>query len=159
MGRDLGVTYAEDPCSLRPNRAFGALQAASPIPLLVDNGCNSVEDTALFLEHGAQAIGVKLSGAGVTESRRMAALAHEQHCAAHMGFIGDTSLGSLVAAQVASALPTRDYSLPAETTFFLTFDEEYVAERVRVQDGRIRLPDEPGLARWVDWERVEALKP
>jgi len=76
-----------------------------------------------------------------------------------MGFIGDTSLGSLVAAQVASALPTRHYSLPAETTFFLTFDEEYVAERVRVEDGRIRLPEAPGLARWVDWERVEALKP
>ena len=126
------------------------------IPLLVDNGCRSVEAAALFLEQDAQALSLKLSGTGVTEAQRMAALAHAQNCAAHMGFIGETSLGALVALQVASALPTRGYSLPAETTFFLTFGEEYVAERVRVEDGRVRLPAVPGLGRWVDWERVSA---
>ena len=154
---ELGVTVAEDPCQLRPNHAFRELQEASPIPLLVDNGCGSVEDAALFLEEGARALSLKLSRTGVTEAQRMAALAHAQNCAAHVGFIGETSLGALVALQVASALPTRDYSLPAETTFFLTFGQEYVAERVRVEDGRVRLPAVPGLGRWVDWERVSAL--
>jgi len=153
---ELGVTVAEDPCQLRPNRAFHDLQEASPIPLLVDNGCRSAEDAALFLEQGARALSLKLSGTGVTEAQRMAAMAHAQSCAAHVGFIGETSLGALVALQVASALPTRQYSLPAETTFFLTFGEEYVAERIRVEDGRVKLPTSPGLARWVDWERVAA---
>ena len=156
---DLGVTHAEDPCQLRPTQAFVELQDACPIPLLVDNGCDSLADAALFLERGARAIGVKVSRAGVAESQQIAAAAHEQHSAAHMGFIGETSLGALVALQVASALPTRAYSLPAETTFFLTFDEEYVAERVRVEDGRVRLPEQPGLARWVDWERLAAFAP
>ncbi len=155
---DLGVTVAEDPCQLRPNRAFHELQEASPIPLLVDNGCRSADDAALLLEHGARALSLKLSGTGVTEAQRMAAMAHAQGCAAHVGFIGETSMGALVALQVASAVPTRAYSLPAETTFFLTFAEEYVAERVRVEDGRVRLPTSPGLARWVDWERVAALQ-
>lgn len=155
---ELGVTVAEDPCQFRPNRAFQELQEASPIPLLVDNGCRSVEDAALFLEHGARALSLKLSGTGVTEAHRMAAMAHAQSCAAHVGFIGETSLGALVALQVASALPTRRYSLPAETSFFLTFGEEYVAERVKVEDGRVQLPDAPGLAPWVDWERVAAFR-
>ena len=40
------------------------------------------------------------------------------------------------------------------TSFFLNFGEDYVTERVRVEDGRVRLPTTPGLARWVDWERL-----
>jgi len=155
----LGATVAEDPCQLRPNRAFRELQSASPIPLLVDNGCGSAEDAALFLEQGARALSLKLSRTGVKEAREMAAMAHEQHCAAHVGFMGESSLGALAALQVASALPTRGYSLPAETTFFLTYGEEYVTQRVTVADGRVRLPTVPGLARWVDWERVAAFQP
>ncbi len=153
---DLGVTVAEDPCQLRPNQAFRELQEASPIPLLVDNGLRSLEDAELFLEHGARALSLKLSGTGVTEAQRMAALAKQQGAAAHVGFIGESSLGALLALQVASALPTRKESLPAEASFFLTFAEEYVNERLRVQDGIVRMPAEPGLARWIDWERVRA---
>jgi L-alanine-DL-glutamate epimerase-like enolase superfamily enzyme len=155
----LGVTVAEDPCQLRPNHAFQELQEASPIPMLVDNGCRSAEDAALFLEHGARALSLKTSGTGIAEAQRMAALAHAQHCSAHIGFIGETSLGALVALQIQSALPTRHYSLPAEASFFLMFAEEYVAEPLRVDDGVVRLPTTPGHARWVDWERVKALQP
>jgi L-alanine-DL-glutamate epimerase-like enolase superfamily enzyme len=155
---DLGVTVAEDPCQLRPNRAFQELQAASPIPILVDNGCRSVEDAELFLEHGAKALSLKISGTGVTEAQRMAEIAHAQHCSAHIGFIGESSLGALMALQVQSALPTRGYSLPAEASFFLMFGEEYVAEPLRVRDGVVRLPDTPGHARWIDWERVKAMQ-
>lgn len=156
---ELSVIVAEDPCQLRPNRAFRELQEASPIPLLVDNGCRSAQDAALFLEQGARALSLKLSGTGVADARRMAAMAREQQCAAHVGFMGETSLGAMVALQLASALPTRAESLPAETSFFLMFDTEYVAERLRVEHGTVRLPTTPGLARWVDWERVRAGQP
>ncbi len=156
---ELGVTVAEDPCQLRPNRAFEELQAASPIPILVDNGCRSAEDAALFLERGAQAISLKTGGTGIGEAQRMAELAHAQHCMAHIGNVGDASLGALAALQIQSALPTRQYSLPAEASFFLTFDQDLLTERLRVEDGQVRLPDAPGLARWVDWEQVRALQP
>lgn len=156
---ELGVIVAEDPCQLRPNGDFRQLQEASPIPILVDNGCRSLTDAALFLEHGARALSLKLSGTGVTEGQSMAAMAHAAGCAAHVGFMGETSLGALVALQVASALPGREECLPAETSFFLMFGEEYVAERLRVENGRVRLPTAPGLARWIDWERVDALAP
>lgn len=156
---DQGVVAAEDPCQLQPDRAFRGFQDESPIPILVDNGCRSERDAALFLEQGARALSLKLSGTGVTEAFTMASMAHRQACAAHVGFIGETSLGALVALQVASVLPGRLDSLPAETTFFLTFPAEYVAEPLRVVDGRVRLPATPGLARWVDWERVHASLP
>jgi L-alanine-DL-glutamate epimerase-like enolase superfamily enzyme len=156
---DLGVIVAEDPCQLRPNRAFQELQDASPIPILVDNGCGSAEDAALFLERGARALSLKTGRTGIAEAHRMAEMALTQHCAAHVGNVGDASLGALAALQVHSALPTRSYSLPAEASFFLMFEEEYVTEPLRVEDGVVRLPTTPGHARWVDWERVKALQP
>jgi L-alanine-DL-glutamate epimerase-like enolase superfamily enzyme len=156
---ELGVIVAEDPCQLRPNRAFEELQGASPIPILVDNGCRSAEDAALFLERGAQAISLKTGGTGIGEAKRMAELAQSQHCQAHIGNVGDASLGALVAMQIQSALPTREYSLPTEASFFLTFDQDVITERLRVEDGKVCLPDTPGIAPFVDWERVRALQP
>lgn len=155
----LGVTFAEDPCDLRPDRAFEGLQAASPIPILVDRACGSVLDASLFLERGARALSLKTGGTGIGEAQQIAALAHAQHCAAHVGSVTISSLGALVALQVHSALPTRSYSLPAEPSFFLMFDEEYVHEPLRIEDGKVRLPASPGHSRLVDWERVQAMQP
>ncbi|HLH25481.1 MAG TPA: enolase C-terminal domain-like protein [Chloroflexota bacterium] len=149
-----GVVAAEDPCPLQPNRAFARLQAASPMPLVVDHACNSVGEAALFLEQGARALSVKLSKAGPTECRRMAALADAAGCQVHVGVVAESTLGALIGLQVAGALPARERSLPAELTFFLMLTEEYTVERLTIQDGRVRLPAAPGLAQWVDWGRL-----
>jgi L-alanine-DL-glutamate epimerase-like enolase superfamily enzyme len=149
-----GVVAAEDPCPLQPNGAFARLQAASPIPLVVDNACASARDAALFLEQGAQALSVKLSKAGPTECRRIAAMADAAGCQAHVGVVAESTLGALIGLQVAAALPTRARSLPAELSFFLMLTDEYTVERLTIRDGRVRLPAEPGFARWVDWARL-----
>ncbi len=149
-----GVVAAEDPCPLQPNGAFARLQAASPIPLVVDHACNSAQEAALFLEQGARALSVKLSKASPTECRRIAALADAAGCQVHVGVVAESTLGALIGLQVAAALPARERSLPAELSFFLMLTEEYTVERLTIQDGRVRLPAEPGLARWVDWGRL-----
>lgn len=154
-----GVFLVEDPCRLQPNAAFRRLQAESPLPLLVDHGCSTSQEAALFLEQGARALSLKLSKAGPTECRRIAAAAHAQGCGVHVGLVGETSLGALAGLQLASALPGRATSLPAEQAFFLMLTEEYVTAPLHVELGRIRLPDEPGFAQFVDWERLRALAP
>jgi L-alanine-DL-glutamate epimerase-like enolase superfamily enzyme len=156
---ELGVTFAEDPCQLRPDAAFAELQAASPIPVLVDNGCRSIEDAAGFIERGARAISLKTGGTGIGEAQRMAELALAHRCAAHVGNVGDASVGALVAVQIHSALPTRGYSLPCEDSFFLTFADDVLKERLRVEDGKLRLPEKPGIGALVDWERVGSFAP
>lgn len=150
-----GVMAAEDPCPLQPNRAFARLQAASPMPLVVDHACNSAPEAALFLEQGARALSVKLSKAGPTECRRVAAMADAAGCQVHVGVVAESTLGALIGLQVAAALPARERSLPAELSFFLMLTEEYTVERLTIQDGRVRLPAEPGLAQWVDWSRLQ----
>jgi L-alanine-DL-glutamate epimerase-like enolase superfamily enzyme len=151
---EAGVVAAEDPCPLQPNGAFARLQVASPIPLVVDNACANARDAALFLEQGARALSVKLSKAGPTECRRVAALADAAGCQAHVGVVAESTLGALIGLQVAAALPTRARSLPAELSFFLMLMDEYTVERLTIEDGRVRLPAEPGLAQWVDWGRL-----
>ena len=64
-----------------------------------------------------------------------------------------------MALQIQSALPTRQYSLPSEASFFLMYPEEYATEPLHVERGKVSLPDQPGHARWVDWRRVQALRP
>ena len=154
-----GVLLVEDPCRLQPDRAFHALQTASPVPLLVDQACGTEEEARLFLEQGAQALSLKVAKAGLSESRRIAEQAHAASCAVHVGLFGESSLGALVALQLASALPDRATSLPAEPTFHLLLAEEYVSSPLQVVDGAVRLPDTAGLATWVDWGRVAALRP
>jgi len=156
---ELGVTVAEDPCQLRPNRAFEELQAASPIPILIDNSCRGMDDALLFIERGAKAISLKTGRTGIGQAQRMAEYAHAHGCAAHVGNVGDASLSSLVALQVHGALPTRSYSLPAEASFFLTFAVDVITQRIRVENGMVRLPDNPGIAELVDWDQVHKLAP
>src|SRR5919199_1677835 len=53
---DAGITVAEDPCLLAPDRAFETLQRDCAVPLLIDFPCTSENDAALFLERGARAL-------------------------------------------------------------------------------------------------------
>jgi L-alanine-DL-glutamate epimerase-like enolase superfamily enzyme len=151
-----GVVAAEDPCPLQADRAFARLQAESPIPLVVDHACANAQDAALFLEQGARALSVKLSKAGPTECRRIAAMADAAGSQVHVGVVAESTLGALIGLQLAASLPARERSLPAELTFFLMLTDEYTVERLTIEGGRVRLPAARGLAQWVDWGRLQA---
>jgi L-alanine-DL-glutamate epimerase-like enolase superfamily enzyme len=77
----------------------------------------------------------------------------------NVGILAETSLGSLAALQLQAAVPPRLAHLPAETTFFLTLDREYVQTPLTVAQGEVMLPDTPGFAAQIDWKRVKALAP
>lgn len=155
---DEGVVLAEDPCALEPGRAFGELKARCRLPLLVDGDCRDLAAAKIFLESGAQALNLKVQkAAGFTENRKIAALAHAHGASADVGLFGESSLGSLAALHLASALPSQ--SLPAEVSGFLQFGEEYVGERLKIVDGGVDMPEEAGAAGLIDWAKVERLRP
>ena len=145
-----GVTVAEDPCALRPDAAFEALQKASPIPILVDRSCASKEDAALYLERGAQALSTKPGRVGLAETRAIAALALQRGARTAVGLYAESALGTLINLQ-------QPGPMAAEQTFFLTMTEQVVSVAPEIRGGRIELPAEPDLAKLVDWDRVEVL--
>jgi L-alanine-DL-glutamate epimerase-like enolase superfamily enzyme len=147
-----GVTVAEDPCSLQPDAGFEALQKASPIPILVDRGCASKEDAALFLERGAQALSTKPGRVGLAETRAIAAMALQRGARTAVGLYAESALGTLINLQ-------QPGPMAAEQTFFLTMTEQVTSVVPEIRSGRIELPEEPDSAKLVDWGRVEALAP
>jgi len=149
---DAGVTVAEDPCALQPDRAFEELQAASRIPILVDRSCASKEDAALYLERGARALSTKPGRVGLAETRAIAALAAPRGARTAVGIYAESALGTLVNLQ-------QPGTMAAEQTFFLTMTEQVCRAAPAIRGGRIELPAEAELARLVDWERVAFLAP
>ena len=116
--------------------------------------------TKLFVEHRAKAFNLKLQKAcGYTENWQISKAAAERDCAVNVGLFGESSLGSLAALQLSASLPTRDRCLPAEVSMFLMLPDEYVQEPLKVQGGRIRLPDTPAMSDFVDWAKVKRLHP
>ena len=155
-----GAVMVEDPCPLMPNREFAKLQEKCSIPLLVDGDCRNLTMAKLFVEHRAKAFNLKLQKArGYTENWQIAEAAGERNCAVNVGLFGESSLGSLAALQLSTSLPTRDQCMPAEVSMFLMLPDEYVHEPLKVQGGRIRLPDTAGMATAVDWDKVKRLSP
>jgi L-alanine-DL-glutamate epimerase-like enolase superfamily enzyme len=157
--QEYGVFLAEDPCRLQPNANFEWLRKTSALPLLVDGACRSLADATLFLERGAEALSVKIGKSGFTESMDIVHAAHQHGTKAHVGMLGESSLGALAALQLAAAIPGREEWLPAETSFFLTLPQEFMQASLAVENGAIMLPEEPSFAKLVDWDRVRALKP
>jgi L-alanine-DL-glutamate epimerase-like enolase superfamily enzyme len=151
---DAGVTVAEDPCSLAPDRAFEKLQRESALPLLVDFSCTSRQDAALFLERGARALMIKPGRIGLSEAREIDALCAAQGATVSLGMNYETALGTALSLQLAPALKSR-LVLPPEHAFFLMLREQITTVALTIRDGNFRLPEVADLGELVDWKAVE----
>jgi L-alanine-DL-glutamate epimerase-like enolase superfamily enzyme len=139
-----GAEVVEDPCPLLPDAQFEALQKASPVPILVDFGCASRRDAALFIERGARALSLKPGRFGLSDTRTMLDTANQAGCMTVVGLFGESALGTLAALQLASILPAG--SLPCETTWYLAMTRQVVKTPLEIRAGRVSLPPIAGLA-------------
>ena len=152
---EAGAVAVEDPCALVPGNAFQRLQQDVPVPVLVDFGCESPRDAALFIERGAKALSLKPGRLGLSASRTMGRLLEDAGGLAVVGMFGESALGTVTALSLAATLPHS--SLAAETTWFLSMTQQ-ILDLPAISCGELSLPDTPGMARHVDWERLEYLK-
>ena len=152
---DAGAVMVEDPCALAPDARFRMLQQQSPLPLLVDFGCASLRDAALFIQQEARAISIKPGRFGFSNARAMEKLALGSGCAPVVGLMGESVLGTLAALQFAAAVPRP--VLPAEVTWFLAMTEQITTMTPKIVDGGVDLPDCASLAELIDWGAVQRL--
>jgi L-alanine-DL-glutamate epimerase-like enolase superfamily enzyme len=151
---DAGAIAVEDPCAFAPDESFQRLQQESPVPLLVDFGCASLRDAALFIERGAKALSIKPGRFGLSNVRAMTELAREAGCAPVVGLMGESVLGTLAGLQFAAMLHSP---LPAELTWYLAMTEQITTITPKIVDGAIDLPDGASLAALIDWRAVQRL--
>jgi L-alanine-DL-glutamate epimerase-like enolase superfamily enzyme len=141
---DAGAEVVEDPCPLCPDAQFEALQKASSLPILVDFGCASRRDAALFIERGARALSLKPGRFGLSDTRAMLDTANKAGCATVVGLFGESALGTLAALQLASILPAG--ALPSETTWYLAMTRQVLKRPLEIRGGAVELPPIAGLA-------------
>jgi L-alanine-DL-glutamate epimerase-like enolase superfamily enzyme len=151
---DAGAVVVEDPCAFAPDESFRRLQQESPVPLLVDFGCTSLRDAALFIERGARALSIKPGRFGLSNARAMNELARPVGCAPVVGLMGESVLGTLAGLQFAATLHSP---LPAELTWYLAMTEQITTVTPKIVDGAINLPDTTSLATLIDWRAVQRL--
>jgi len=152
---DAGAIMVEDPCALAPDANFRDLQEDSPVPILVDFGCTSLRDAALFIEQEARALSIKPGRFGLSHARAMEKLARQAGCSPVVGLMGESVLGTLAGLQFAAAL--SDPVLPAELTWFLAMTEQVTTMTPKIVDGAIDLPECESLASLIDWRAVQQL--
>jgi len=154
---DLGVVAVEDPYRLAPNKTFERIQQGSSIPILVDYFVASLSDAQLFGERGIQALSLKPARVGLTECLLQAKFAQEHGVRVHVGFAGESSVGSCAALQLAGSLACRKNWLPAEVTFFMKMGENLLRDPLKIENGVIRLPQMTSVASVLDFEKVNRL--
>jgi L-Ala-D/L-Glu epimerase len=143
----------EDPCALAPDSNFRKLQQGCPVPILVDFGCASLRDAALFIEQGARALSVKPGRFGLSNARAMQTLALDADCAPVVGLMGESALGTLAGLQFAAALPHP--LLPAELTWFLAMIERITTITPTIVDGVVEVSPCASLGELIDWRAVQ----
>lgn len=151
---DAGVIAVEDPCPLAPDAAFEALQAASPIPIVIDNACASHTDALLFMDRGARAFGLKPSRLGADVCRRIAWSA-PRGCSLHAGLMCESDLGTLGPLRWHQGLAPAA-AFPAETSFFLHYLDSLLTRPLVVRDGAVVLPALAPTSSLIDWAAVSA---
>ena len=152
---DAGAVMVEDPCALVPDAGFRKLQQDSPVPLLVDFGCTSLRDAALFIDQEARALSVKPGRFGLSSARAMEQLARQSGCVSVVGLMGESALGTFAALQFAAALPHP--VLPAELSWFLAMTEQVTTTTPEIVDGAVELPDVASLESLIDWGALQRL--
>jgi L-Ala-D/L-Glu epimerase len=153
---EAGINLVEDPYPIEPNAFFRDAQAKLPVVLLVDFACASARDATTFLDLGAKALSAKPGRYGLTEAWTIARRASAKNASTVVGLFGESMLGALP--QLAFAASLTDRSMPAETSF-LGLREQILREPLSIVGGQVSLPEQPGLANLIDWDRVRHFKP
>lgn len=117
---------------------FRLLRTRSSIPIIADESCLTAGDLPR-LDGAVDGINIKLSKCGgLAEARRMALEARRRDMRVMLGCMVESSLGITAAAHLAPLAHYADLDGAA-----LLKDDPF--EGVKIDDGLIRLPAEPGL--------------
>ena len=152
-----GVTVAEDPCPLAPDAAYSALQRDCGIPLLVDLSCASAEDARLYVGRGARALAAKPARIGFSEARAIDAIAAAGRARLALAVYYESALGTLISLQQAAALKSPN-PIPSSHSFFMMLKSQVCRFSPQIRNGKIELPNDADLEKFVDWKAVQRLQ-
>jgi L-alanine-DL-glutamate epimerase-like enolase superfamily enzyme len=148
-----GVLLFEEPVAARDTEGRARLANATDIPILLDESTNDLADVPREIAAGtAGAISVRAARTGVSLTRHLVGLATAAHVPLLVGSHRELGVGVATNAHLAAGF--RAMVFPAELGSHVFLEDGLLREPVRIEGGRLHLPDGPGLGVDLDPERV-----
>lgn len=145
---ELGVALFEQPLNGFNLSGYRRLQAASPVPIGIDESLRSVPDLIEYVR--ADAIGVAVAkvqrNAGLYRSRQLCEAAEAAGLELSLSGLTETDLGLAAGLHLAAAFDINPLALNGPQYI----DTPFLAERIWKGGGQVRLPQGPGLGVEVD---------
>ncbi len=150
----LGVRAIEEPISVDDRAGRLRLAERWTVPLAGDESCISLAHVDRALEEGAvRSVSIKTARTGFTESRRILDLCLARSTPVVIGSQYEGATGALATITFAAAFAATA-SQPAEIANFLDLADDLVVRAPEIRDGRVAVPDAPGLGVEIDEQRL-----
>jgi len=151
---EMGVPFYEDPCAPDEVEALARFRKGTGIRILVNMGVSSPASVVQLLVNGAAdyLMPDTVSAGGILGVVQVAAAASafDVHCLMHCSH--DLGLKTAAVLHVAAATPT--FSGPNDTCYHGLTDD-ILTRPFQISEGRISLPDGPGLGVEVDSAKLD----
>lgn len=149
-----GVAWAEEPCHTHDRAGRRRVGARTPVPILGDDSCRTLEEVAREIDDGAvHMVSIKVARTGFVAGRNMLGLCAAKRIRPVSGSQGDSGIGVLAGVHFCVAHRATQVQ-PGELCFHLNLADDLLAEPVAVCNGRIKLPPTPGLGITLDPGRL-----
>jgi muconate cycloisomerase len=147
--RDAGLTFIEQPLPAHDLAGLRALARASKTPIGMDESIHSLADIEAVKRAGAKGISLKLIKLGgfreaIAAGKLCRKLGLKINVAAK---IAESSIGTAAAVHLSCAVPNVAWGVSL-TNMYLA--EDIVRRPIAIADGKVALPDGPGLGVEVD---------
>lgn len=152
---DLDVAWVEDPLPPENAGAMADLNAAVDVPILTGENLYGRHGFRELIEAGGAgfvAPDIPKTG-GIAETKKIAEFAETQYMTLAPHNIG-SPVATMAGVHVGAVVPNF-LALEYHAREVPWWDDLYTREEPLIQDGRIQVPDNPGLGITLDWDIVE----
>lgn len=151
---ELDVRAIEEPIGLDDREGRLRLAERWGVPIVGDESCISLADTARELEQGAvRMVSIKTARTGFTASRRILGHCLGRSVPVIVGSQYEGGAGALATLAFAAAFAATARR-PAELANVLDLADDLLAEPIEIRDGRVAAPNRPGLAIEIDEDKL-----
>ena len=152
----LGLSFLEEPDDAREVLGRRRLVEKSAIPVAADESAPNMGEAAReILTGGANLLCVKTARTGFTESAKIVGFAQAAGVDVYVGNQIDTQIGS-VASVVFGAAFEHTHRRAGELSNYLDMADDLIARPLTIADGKIMVPDVPGVGTEPDLQKLAA---
>jgi len=149
------LTFIEQPIAREDVDGLAYLKSKATTPILADEAAATEHDVLQIIEKkAADFISIKvIKSGGILKSRRIATLAECAGIKCYLGSQIETSVGT--SASLHFVLSANDFRYGGEIYGPIFFVEDVVKKSLKIDQGYIYPPDEPGLGVELDMDKIK----